>query len=54
MPKGQTAVIQTLTFGYRVHGTIGILLRAIRRKQRTKEEVILFFFKVFSHFVGFR
>jgi predicted nucleic acid-binding protein len=26
--------------GYRVHGTIGILLRAIRRQQRTREEVL--------------
>lgn len=34
------ARLAALTLGYRVHGTIGILLRAIRRKQRTKEEVI--------------
>jgi predicted nucleic acid-binding protein len=26
--------------GLRVHGTLGIVLRAIRRKQRTKEEVV--------------
>ena len=26
--------------GYRVHGTIGVLIRAIRRHQRTKDEVI--------------
>ncbi len=26
--------------GYRVHGTIGVLLRAIRRKQRTPSEVL--------------
>lgn len=28
------------TLGYRVHGTIGILLRAIRRRQRTQAEVL--------------
>jgi predicted nucleic acid-binding protein len=27
--------------GYRVHGTIGILLRAIRRQLRTKQEVLV-------------
>jgi predicted nucleic acid-binding protein len=27
--------------GYRVHGTIGILLRAIRRRQLTKNEVVV-------------
>ena len=26
--------------GYRVHGTIGILLRSIRRKQKSTEEVV--------------
>ncbi len=26
--------------GYRVHGSIGILLRAIRRRQRTEHEVL--------------
>jgi predicted nucleic acid-binding protein len=26
--------------GYKVHGTIGIMVRAIRRKRRSKEEVI--------------
>jgi predicted nucleic acid-binding protein len=26
--------------GYRVHGSIGILLRAIRRQQRTSQEVL--------------
>jgi predicted nucleic acid-binding protein len=26
--------------GYRVHGSIGILLRAIRRRQRTQHEVM--------------
>ena len=34
------ARLAALTLGYRVHGTIGILLRAIRRKQKTKGEVI--------------
>ena len=28
------------SFGYRVHGSIGILLRAIRRRQRTQQEVL--------------
>jgi len=28
------------TYGYRVHGTIGVLLRAIRRQQYTKAEVL--------------
>ena len=28
------------TLGYRVHGSIGILLRAIRREQRTRNEVL--------------
>lgn len=28
------------TLGYRVHGSIGILLRAIRRRQRTRNEVL--------------
>jgi predicted nucleic acid-binding protein len=26
--------------GYRIHGSIGILLRAIRRRQRTPDEVV--------------
>lgn len=26
--------------GYRVHGTIGVLLRAIRRQQRTVQEIV--------------
>lgn len=29
-----------MTLGYRVHGTVGILVRAIRRNQRTKEEIL--------------
>jgi predicted nucleic acid-binding protein len=29
-----------MTLGYRVHGSIGILIRAIRRGQRSKDEVI--------------
>ncbi len=28
------------SLNYRVHGTIGILIRSIRRKQRTKDEII--------------
>ncbi|MEM7133952.1 MAG: DNA-binding protein [Chloroflexota bacterium] len=28
------------SLSYRVHGTIGIIIRAIRRKQRTRDEVI--------------
>lgn len=28
------------TLGYRVHGTIGILLRSIRRRQRSQQEVV--------------
>ena len=28
------------TLGYRAHGSIGILLRAIRRRQRTPNEVL--------------
>jgi len=28
------------SLGYRVHGTIGILIRSIRRRQRKKEEVL--------------
>ena len=34
------ARLAAVTLGYRVHGTIGILLRAIRRKQKTSEEVV--------------
>ena len=34
------ARVAALTLGYKVHGTIGILLRAIRRQQRTREEVL--------------
>jgi predicted nucleic acid-binding protein len=29
-----------MTLGYRVHGSIGILLRAIRRGHRSKDEII--------------
>ena len=28
------------SLGYRVHGSIGILLRAIRRRQRTQREIL--------------
>ena len=34
------ARLTAVTFGYRVHGTIGILLRAIRRNQKTAYDVI--------------
>lgn len=34
------ARLAATTLGYRVHGTIGILLRAIRRQQRTRAEVL--------------
>jgi predicted nucleic acid-binding protein len=34
------ARLAATTLGYRVHGTIGILLRAIRRGQRTQAEVL--------------
>jgi len=34
------ARLAAFTLGYRVHGTIGILLRAIRRNQRTTDEVV--------------
>lgn len=33
------ARLAAVTFGYRVHGTIGIVIRAIRRRQKTKNEV---------------
>lgn len=33
-------VWQEVTLGYQVHGTIGILIRAIRRGQRTREEIL--------------
>lgn len=31
------------TFGYHVHGSIGILVRAVRRQQRTRDEIITIF-----------
>lgn len=34
------ARLAAVTLGYQVHGTIGILLRAIRRRQHTREEVL--------------
>ena len=34
------ARLAAVTLGYRVHGTIGILLRAIRRNQKTTFDVI--------------
>ncbi len=29
-----------VSLGYQVHGSIGILVRAIRREQKTKDEVL--------------
>jgi predicted nucleic acid-binding protein len=34
------ARLAAMTLGYRVHGSIGILLRAIRRQQRTQAEIL--------------
>ena len=34
------ARLAAVTLGYRVHGSIGMLLRAIRREQRSKDDVI--------------
>lgn len=34
------ARLAATSLGIRVHGSIGILLRAIRRRQRTKEDVL--------------
>ena len=34
------ARLSAQSLGYRVHGSIGILLRAIRRRQRTRNEVL--------------
>jgi predicted nucleic acid-binding protein len=34
------ARLAAVTLGYKVHGTIGILLRAIRRQQRTPDEIL--------------
>ena len=34
------ARLAAVTLGYRVHGTIGILLRAVRRRQRSRDEVL--------------
>jgi predicted nucleic acid-binding protein len=33
------ARLAAVTLGYRVHGTIGVLLRAVRRQQRSRAEV---------------
>ena len=35
------ARLAAMTLRYRVHGSIGILIRAIRRGQRTRDEVIM-------------
>jgi predicted nucleic acid-binding protein len=34
------ARLAAVQLGYRVHGTLGILLRAFRRRQRSREEVL--------------
>jgi len=34
------ARLAAVTLGYQVHGSIGILLRAVRRRQRTREEML--------------
>ena len=34
------ARLAAATLGYQVHGTIGILIRAIRRQQKSKEEIL--------------
>ena len=34
------ARLAAVTIGYQVHGTIGILIRAIRRQQRTRHEIV--------------
>lgn len=34
------ARLAAVTIGYQVHGTIGILIRAIRRQQRTSHEIV--------------
>ena len=34
------ARLAAVTLGYKVHGTIGILLRAIRRQQRTRDDIL--------------
>jgi predicted nucleic acid-binding protein len=34
------ARVAAVTLGYKVHGSIGILLRAIRRQQRTHDQVL--------------
>ena len=34
------ARLAAVALGYKVHGTVGILLRAVRRQQRTRNEVL--------------
>ena len=34
------ARLAAVTLGYKVHGTIGVLIRAIRRQQKSKEEIL--------------
>jgi len=35
------ARLAAVTLGCKVHGTVGILLRAIRRQQRTRDEILI-------------
>ena len=34
------ARLAAVTLGYQVHGTIGLLIRSIRRQQKSKEEIL--------------
>lgn len=34
------ARLAAVTWGYQVHGTIGVLLRTLRRQQRSRDQVI--------------
>ena len=34
------ARLAAVTLGFQAHGTIGVLVRAIRRRQKTKEEIL--------------
>jgi len=43
------ARLAAMTLGYRVHGTVGILVRAIRRKQRTREEILSILRRIPTH-----
>jgi predicted nucleic acid-binding protein len=37
----QAIFLTAVTLGHRIHGTIGILLRAVRRQQRTRQEILV-------------